>query len=261
MRRYILLLFLTAAALLLQGCASRQEKDGKINVVLEECQDVVADKQSARIKRGSDVSFVLNLKNGCTVSGADYGDCEISTEGTRTVLTLKDVCYSTVVKLDTAYEYRIYYPNGGDGEPVKVPDIEHVNNTRTEPFVRAGYQQTGWNTEADGSGEHIGFGSRTDCDELYAEWAQETEESEFSYTCTEESAAVTGYHGTGSICVLPDTLGGKEVRVIKEGAFAGADVLATSYTLASVIKTIASDVSLVVCGKQTTIINNFQRPL
>lgn len=223
MRRYILLLFLAAAALLLQGCASRQEKDGKINVVLEECQDVITDRQSARIKRGSDVSFVLNLKNGCTVSGADYGDYEISTEGTRTVLTLKDVCYSTVVKLDTAYEYRIYYPNGGNGEPVKVPDVEHVKNTRTEPFVREGYQQTGWNTQADGSGEHIGFGSRTDCDELYAEWAEETEESEFSYICTEESAAVTGYHGTDNICVLPDTLGGKEVRVIKDGAFAGAD--------------------------------------
>ena len=47
-------------------------------------------------------------------------------------------------------------------------------------------------------------------------------------------------------------LGCDDGVLISDRAFAGADVLATSYTLASVIKTIASDVSLVVCGKQTT---------
>lgn len=47
-------------------------------------------------------------------------------------------------------------------------------------------------------------------------------------------------------------LGCDQGVLISDRAFAGADVLATSYTLASVIKTIAPDVSLVICGNQTT---------
>ena len=47
-------------------------------------------------------------------------------------------------------------------------------------------------------------------------------------------------------------LGCDDGVLISDRAFAGADVLATSYTLASVVSSIAPDVALVVCGKQTT---------
>lgn len=223
--KYIARLILTIALpmFLLSGCGRQVSKDGRCTVVLEDCQDVVPASRSADVTRGGDVSFYLTMKNGCVVTGTDYEDCEVSEQNEKTVVTLKDVRYSTVVKLSTTYDCRIYYPNGGEGETVRTSASDAVTNTRTEPFIREGYIQTGWNTKADGTGEHIGFGSRTRCDELYAEWAQETPEEVFSYECTEDSAIVTGYHGTGSVCVLPDTLGDKKVRVIREGAFAGAD--------------------------------------
>lgn len=220
LRIYKFIWALLLCAVALSGCTEEKKTDGKCVVVLEECPDVIPVKQNAETCRGKDVSFILNLKNGCVVSGTDYQDYEISKGFEKTILTLKNVRYSTVVKLYTTYEYRIYYPNGGIGEAVREEYSEKVKNVRIEPFVREGYIQTGWNTKADGSGEHIGFGSRSEVDELYAEWAKENKESDFNYICTDKSAAVTGYCGQGEICVIPDTLGGKTVRTIKTGAFA-----------------------------------------
>lgn len=216
-------LIFALAAVLLCGCARQENTDGQCIVVLEDCEDVIPDRRNAGVRRGGDISFALTLKNGCVVTGTDYEESEISGEGEKAVLTLRNVQYSTVVKLSTVYEGRVYDPNGGEGKPVRTTVSDTVTNTRTEPFIREGYIQTGWNTEPDGSGEHIGFGSRTRCDTLYAEWVQETPEEVFSYTCTQDSASVTGYSGDGSVCVFPDTLGGKPVRVICSGAFAGAD--------------------------------------
>ncbi len=216
-------ILLILAVFCISGCVRQDGKGGYCSVVLEECRDVIPSQQSVDICRGEDASFVLNLKNGCVVSGTDYEQYEISEENGKTVLTLKNVRYSTVVKLYADYKCRMYFPNGGEGEAAREPASDLVSNTRTEPFIREGYVQTGWNTRADGDGEHVGFGSRTGCDELYAEWAEETDESAFSYILTEESAAVTGYHGQGEVCVLPGILGGKKVRVIQKGAFAGAD--------------------------------------
>lgn len=212
-----------AALLLIPGCKREQEKSEQCRVVLEECRDVIPDKKSMDTNRGENVSFILNLKNGCVVTGTDYDNYEISNENKKTVLTLKNVRYSMVVKLNTAYDCRTYFPNGGEGESIRVPASDKTGNTRTESFFREGYIQNGWNTKADGSGEHIGFGSRSECDKLYAQWEKETDESFFTYTCTGESAIVTGYHGKEEKCVLPDTLGGKKVRVIQTGAFWEAD--------------------------------------
>lgn len=47
-------------------------------------------------------------------------------------------------------------------------------------------------------------------------------------------------------------LGVDEAVLMSDRKFAGADVLATSYTLAQGIKTIAPDFDLILCGKQTT---------
>ncbi len=237
MRLYkVVFLFSVLAAVFPGGCAGQEKQDGQCIVVIEDCEDVIPDRRDADVRRGGDVSFTLTLKNGCVVIGTDYEDSEISGDGEKAVLTLRNVQYSAVVKLSTAYESRIYDPNGGEGEPVRTAAPDTVTNTRTEPFVREGYIQTGWNTEPNGSGEHIGFGSRTRCDTLYAEWAKETPEEAFSYTCTPDSAVVTGYSGTGNVCVLPDTLGGKPVRVICSGTFADADF--TEFICSDTVQTI-----------------------
>lgn len=208
---------------LFTGCSEVQaERKGYCTVVMEDCKDVFPNVKYQEAVRGSDVTFTLTLQNGCMVSGADYEDCLISQEGKETVLTLKNVCYSTVVRLVAFYEYRTYFPNGGEGEAVREPVSRQGENTRTEPFVREGYVQTGWNTKADGSGEHTGFGSRCEGGVLYAEWKKETDEEEFLYTLSGEGAIVTGYRGQDEVCVLPHMLGGKKVRTIQCGAFANA---------------------------------------
>lgn len=229
-------LFFVLASTFLGGCAGQEKTDGQCIVVIEDCEDVIPDRRDANVRKGEDVSFSLTLKNGCIVTGTDYEDSQIYGDGEKMVLTLRDVQYSAVVKLSTAYESRIYDPNGGEGEPVRTAVLDSLTNTRTEPFVREGYIQTGWNTEPDGSGEHIGFGSRTKSELLYAEWAKETPEEAFSYVCTEDSAVVIGYRGTGDMCVLPDILGGKPVRVICSGAFAGGDF--TEFICSDTLQTI-----------------------
>ena len=224
------------SGIFLSGCGGQKKQDGHRIVVIEDCEDVIPDRREADVIRGEDVSFTLTLKNGCVVTGTDYEDSEISGSGDKVVLTLRNVQYSAVVKLSTSYELRIYDPNGGKGESVRMAASDTVTNTRTKPFIREGYIQTGWNTKPDGSGEHIGFGSRTRCDLLYAEWMKETPEEKFSYVCTQDSAAVTGYNGTENVCVLPDTLGGKPVRVICSGAFADADF--TEFVCSDTVQTI-----------------------
>lgn len=47
-------------------------------------------------------------------------------------------------------------------------------------------------------------------------------------------------------------LGADEAYLMSDRRFAGADVLATSYTLSQGIRCIGSDVDLILCGKQTT---------
>lgn len=232
--QYILFPFLAMA--FLSGCGKPEKKDASCAVVLEECEDAVPGRKNADVGRGDDVSFTLTLKNGCVLTGTDYETYEIVQKNGKAVLTLKGVHYSTIVKLYTSYDCRTYFPNGGEGEPIRVAFSEPVRNTLTEPFVREGYLQTGWNTKADGSGEYIGFGSRCVEKELYAQWEKEAEESDFSYICTQESAIVTGYYGQGIRCVLPDTLGGKAVREIRQGAFANAAF--TEFVCSSTVQTI-----------------------
>jgi electron transfer flavoprotein beta subunit len=45
-------------------------------------------------------------------------------------------------------------------------------------------------------------------------------------------------------------LGADKVYLVSDRAFAGADTLATAYTLAKTIQTVAGDADLVICGKQ-----------
>ncbi|PWJ79175.1 UNVERIFIED_CONTAM: leucine rich repeat (LRR) protein [Murimonas intestini] len=230
------ILFLVLIAVCLFGCGRQGRKKASCIVVLEDCEDAVPDRKSAEADRGNDISFTLTLKNGCVITGTDYGEYDLAIKNGKAVLMLKDVRYSTIVRLYTTYECRTYFPNGGEGDPVRVSFSEQISNTLTEPFIREGYLQSGWNTKPDGSGEYIGFGSRCEEKELYAQWEKETEESDFAFICTEESAIVTGYHGQAVRCVLPDTLGGKTVRVIRQGAFANAEF--TEFVCSDTVQTI-----------------------
>ncbi len=91
-------------------------------------------------------------------------------------------------------------------------------------FERKGYVLTGWNTQPDGGGLSVGLGSRIDPPwdgVLYAQWLPCSPEKDFDWETDGKSAAITGYHGNSSICVLPESREGLPVRVIRRGAFQG----------------------------------------
>jgi hypothetical protein len=86
-----------------------------------------------------------------------------------------------------------------------------------------GYTQTGWNTKADGSGIHIGLGSRVslnaETQTLYAEWQKWTETTKFVYTEIPLGISLTGYEGNYEIVCIPEEINGKKVANIAAGCF------------------------------------------
>ena len=88
----------------------------------------------------------------------------------------------------------------------------------TSYFHRDGYVLTGWNTLPDGSGIHIGCGSRVSFTEglvLYAEWAKASDESLFTF----RNGTVYSCAGTEPDVILPEAIGGEPVKAIASGAF------------------------------------------
>jgi len=68
-------------------------------------------------------------------------------------------------------------------------------------------------------------------------------------TCT---AITMGPESAKEICMEAFALGVDEAVLLSDRRFAGADVLATSLTLAAGIKAVVSDVDIIITGKQTT---------
>lgn len=118
-------------------------------------------------------------------------DASKATTGTDIInVNSKDVNYVTLkakyTKLDTTYiHYNINYPDGSGSltNPEGITDNYQKNipfNTTTilssgAGFARLGYILIGWNTKADGTGEHWNLREKVGVDdvngnELYAEW-------------------------------------------------------------------------------------------
>lgn len=126
----------------------------------------------------------------------------------------------------------VYHANGGSfASGVSSQDtysvvFYHNPNTRPEEgyFVRDGYTLVGYNTEADGSGEFVSLGAKVNAKgaatiDLYCIWAENTPEDSFTYETSGSSVTITGYTGDEDVVVIPQTLGGKKVTKIAEGAF------------------------------------------
>lgn len=148
----------------------------------------------------------------------------------------------------------IYHPNGGESivngstdEYAVAYSLKHHFRPNTEigtdKITRDGFTQTGWNTEKDGNGEHIGLGSRVTAKEgkplrLYAEWREWTDISSFTYRDVFGAGfSITGYSGINDVITVPGSIGGKKVETIAAGAFKG--VTAQSIVLPKGLKNIA----------------------
>lgn len=118
-------------------------------------------------------------------------------------------------------------PDGGTVLEVPIDDTHLRMNAlnATDSFTRPGHILLGWNTRADGSGKQIGLGSRFTPENgltLYALWARETDADAFDYTERNQTIWITGYHGTGEMCVIPSQIRGMPVQGIASGAFRDA---------------------------------------
>lgn len=172
-----------------------------------------------------------------------------------------------------------YSSNGGlslnsGGEAVE--EYRYSLKTRTRPnteagcnmFYRDGYTMTGWNTEADFSGDHIGFGSKYSVGTgesvvLFAEWEKCADASEFEYELInasdlkelydavdkesklkelilradgEKCAVLTEYVGDAERLVIPEDVDGYPVLAIFSNFAADCQVkqLILPYTIQAV---------------------------
>ncbi len=249
---------MTAAALLLSlillctGCGGpassihTSPKDGRtIQVVIEDNPQIRTEASVLSAAAGSDLQFLITPADRCTVLGTDYPNCSLTeTEDGQYLCTLHSVSYDTVVSVLTEENpYTIRYDaNGGHTVSSGGPDgsaaefsypAAHLRvNTEqgTALFERENCILTGWNTESDGSGQHIGLGSRIAMERdsiltLYAEWSPCNAASDFLYTAGPNSVTITGFKHSAEDTslseeiVIPSRIDGLPVTVIQEGAF------------------------------------------
>ena len=188
--------------------------------------------------RGANLSFRVLPEDRCTVSGTDYRDYVIETQEDGSLLvTLHRVLYDTAVTVIAEQcPYTICYKaNGGSALAGSEESVEFSYSSLhqrvsteqgTSLFNRDGYTLTGWNTASDGTGTHVGLGSRTDMPAdgeltLYAEWAGWNDASDFLFEKRQSSVTITGYTGGSNVIVIPGQLDGLPVTEIAEGAFSG----------------------------------------
>ncbi len=270
-----------AAAILLCSCSAAEEAAGpgpQVLVTLVDGDGYTAEESQVKVARGGEASFRLHMDADKHAVSCSYEDCRITEEDSFTTLELFNVMYPVRVEIETGdapLRTITYNLNGGqfvdgdfsawDAEYIKVLDADtytastfqthkRINTSTAYGIIyRYGYTQTGWNTKADLSGEHVGLGSRITYENgltLYAEWAPWTPASEFFYVSDQigngivlmsyaESAGASGLVIPGEIngytvdkiaagfaeglkaeyLILPPT-----IEEIKKEAFAGGEI-------------------------------------
>ena len=241
LRTVIAIAIFSAVSLLCTGCGRSASSlfvpahGGRtVRVVIEENPQIQTESLLLSAEEGSDLQFMITAAEHCTVRGTDYRDYSLdeNSEG-QYVCTLHNVCYDTVVSIlteENPYTIR-YEANGGialiQGDlnesfaEFSYPSAHLRVNTEqgTHLFKREGCILTGWNTAADGSGQHIGLGSRAGARQgetltLYAEWAPCNEASDFLYEKGTNSVTITGFKGTPEVASDEQTT--PEVEAISE---------------------------------------------
>ena len=218
---------------LLSGCTAPEQPTAKCTVIFEDNPAVTLEQNVFRVRRGTNLTVPFFVSADMAVTGVNYDNSTLtkmsaSSERNYYQITLYSVNYSAVIRLDARTEYRITYTDGGQSFTQSASGVHLRPNTAAwdGQFERDGYVATGWNTLPDGSGEHIGFGSRADIDgnvTLYADWMKCCDRDMFTWTERDGGAYITAYRGEGDL-ILPRSLGGLEVRGIAGGAFRDVSV-------------------------------------
>lgn len=239
------------------GLSYDKEKKNRISVSLvDDSRYAIVDhnqetsptnKNVAYLNKGHSINYTIKVSNDYYLTGTDYINTEIAFIGEgKYHLSLSDINYSLRVTLllekiddkDTPEEQKnviTYDANGGDyyySHGYKMNKV--VYSTTHHPRVntsigtnimkRDGYVLFGWNTKADGTGVHIGLGSRyldenNDSFTLYASWAKYSDSSLFSISSNEGKAIINKYLGNESTVVIPEVIGSDVITSISSNAF------------------------------------------
>lgn len=243
------LLFLSlSGSVLFTGCASSRSAVSKCTILLEDNPALFFSGQVYEVSRFHDLSLTVGVPSGNRIFDVSYEDYSVSPKTGSSqsydyyTLTLHQIRYPQVIRVGTAPAHiTSYYSGGGDGSVITLeedsPHLYYNTLPYRSQFTRDGYLPIGWNTSADASGTHVGFGSRVDHTQeallnLHMEWLPCTPAQEFAYTLSQGEITITGYHGNGSI-VLPPHIDGYPVTKIAGNAFynVNTDILALPYTL------------------------------
>ena len=258
--RFFAVVLLLALAFSLVACRTTEDETKKeppgtpqFAVYLAEDDEKyeIVGENPVMVERGGVVRFTLKMKNDWCVSRITRQNAEVEAQivneydGTTTV-GITGIPYGMILSAEcgVAESYISYYPNGGtylDGndsdEPFTV-GVSFKNRLRpntevgTDRFTRRGYVQIGWNTKADGSGEHVGLGSRAtvpvgESFALYAEWVKESPTEDFTFRKYGKGYTVTGYTGNDECVVLPTRYQGSAVYVLAGGVFKNNNTVKT----------------------------------
>ncbi len=196
----------------------------------------------AQVEKGGDLTTTLDILEGYEFVSCDYGDYALEELGDGSVaLTLYNVKRPSRVSVTTRkkdvgmkpwrvscsieYDYNGATYEGGMSKLTRYTLTHHLrpNTWNGKELKRDGYVLYGWNTAADGSGTHVGLGSRVTVAEnetltLYAEWGEAIAESNLAYELHEDgTATLTGYKGRNASVepfVLPEEVEGHTVTKI-----------------------------------------------
>ena len=236
---FLLCAVLIPSVLLLTGSGGQNEAwdSSLVTVCLEQGEGFVARAHVQQVGREGDAVFQVWLQDNYEIIDCSYADYTVArADDGFTLLTLKNVRYPDRVTLTCRIPSSVilYDPNGGcfvesgSTAPLRVaygPSAHPRTNTLSgaEKLHRDGYVLTGWNTAPDGSGQHIGLGSRITAEKdaeivLYAEWAPETPQELFAWVDAQEGIQLTACLDTSAdSLVLPAEINGKPVTAIAAG--------------------------------------------
>lgn len=235
--KFVWIVFLFVLMLFGSGCTQEKyERNDLITVTVSDGKWYYCSKNTHVVHRGDDVTVRLIFQGESYPEGCSYQNAKIKRVGDRYYdLTLYCVRYPAFVKIEEndGNDAIQYDANGGtftDGVAVNgyLTGKMSVTHRRTNTDLghelqREGYLLTGWNTRADGNGEHIGLGSRVSIDRgekltLFAEWKKTVSEREFDCELRDGCLYLIGYRGNDfSEFVIPEKIGNENVYGIGYG--------------------------------------------
>lgn len=211
-----------------------------VKVIFEENDAFTMDKRIYEVKKGEDLTVFLDFKQGYTFKDINYAANRYEVnEDLDVTLTLFQISYPLRLKVESEESGVIlsYHLNGGrflnqeEGEHfICIDSLKHHLRPNvsigTDRIYRDGYIQVGWNTKPDGTGTHVGLGSRITIRQgkidLYAEWEKYTKPSFFLFKENEsKELTITSYTGPlkGEKLCIPSTIGDKKVTQLGKNVF------------------------------------------